>query len=604
TNLNALGFIVLKLYNQSILYGQWIQQKDIKELYHGKAKLTKLEDKIFKKFNLLQSFEICLYPNYQQRKSVAELTQFLISKKQIKPYFVVYSTILPNLVKEQAKIISQQNQKRQPYESPPLTQNEFIELFEQLFNNKSFEIINSGRNEIVLATKNEKRIQGIVFKQYIVEEKTYIQSEEKKIKKIQIPLIVEFQDHYFIKGQNNKIYVFYEYERSSRFLKEYALRQKIDAEISGDNKFLICNKIIGFVSYMNNFCVDLTLIKDNQITVKPCDFGLFIQLNDSQQFITENNQIVNNEKQIYELLNKEGGKKHFIKLIEHVPLLENWDAFIFQKQRSLKQLYTEYEKKKIFPELNILTFVFDLLNGLIDLRRASVIHLDIKKENILIDEQGNLIYCDFGISELKKQNQRIRSRGCTEGYSPNEQIHVDSDNQIDFETDIYSLGKTLRELVDLFIKNNPQSKLIKFAEELLKIVKDQMIQEDIKDRSSCYKIYSQVSQLFEVIPQDFISQHKKRIKELKIEIQYYYDLCVDYYFEDIYQNLDQIKDEIKKSVNFKGYKNFQNDQNKSKIIENLYDIKKQIQRERLQNVNILKLSQNQIINKQCKNKSY
>ncbi|KAL4513169.1 hypothetical protein ABPG72_017854, partial [Tetrahymena utriculariae] len=297
-----------------------------------------------------------------------------------------------------------------------------------------------------------------------------------------------------------------------------------------------------------------------------------------------NNEIVNNEKQIYELLNKEGGKKHFIKLIEHFPLLENWDAFIFQKYRSLKQLYTEYEKKKIFPELNLLTFVFDLINGLIDLRRASVIHLDIKTDNILIDEQGNLIYCDFGISELNKQNQRIRCRGYTEGYSPNEQIQDDSNNQIDFETDIYSLGKTLRDLVDLFIKNNPQSKLIKFAEELLKIVKDQMIQEDIKERSNCYKIYSQVSQLFEVIPQDFISQHKKRIKELKIEIQYYYDLCVDYYFEDIYQNLDQIKDEIKKSVNFKGYKNFENDQNKSKIIENLYDIKKQIQRERLQNL--------------------
>ncbi|KAL4489349.1 hypothetical protein ABPG72_019004 [Tetrahymena utriculariae] len=161
-----------------------------------------------------------------------------MSKQQKKPNFMVYSIILPDLVKEQAKIISQYNMKKQANESLPLKENELIELFEHLFNNKtynnSFEIIGSGSYGIVLATKNMKRGQDIVLKIQIVEDKTLIDNEIKAIKKIQMSLIVKFYDHYFIKGQNNKTYVVYEFERCS------------------------------------------------------CDFGLSIQLNGNQPYITEN----------------------------------------------------------------------------------------------------------------------------------------------------------------------------------------------------------------------------------------------------------------------------------------------------------------------------
>ncbi|KAL4489367.1 hypothetical protein ABPG72_019022 [Tetrahymena utriculariae] len=128
--------------------------------------------------------------------------------------------------------------KKQANESLPLKENELIELFEHLFNNKtynnSFEIIGSGCYGIVLATKNMKRGQDIVLKIQIVEDKTQIDNEIKAMKKIQMSLIVKFYDHYFIKGQNNKTYIVYEFERCS------------------------------------------------------CDFGLSIQLNSNQPYITEN----------------------------------------------------------------------------------------------------------------------------------------------------------------------------------------------------------------------------------------------------------------------------------------------------------------------------
>ncbi|KAL4513057.1 hypothetical protein ABPG72_017742 [Tetrahymena utriculariae] len=279
------------------------------------------------------------------------------------------------------------------------------------------------------------------------------------------------------------------------------------------------------------------------------------------------NETVNNQKEIHNLLNKGKQNKKFIELIEHITLLENWDAFVFKKYKSsLKQECDEYKNgKKVFTDQNMLTFVFDLIHGLIGLRRASIIHLDIKIENILINEQGNLVFCDFGISEIKKQGQLIKCRNFTKRYSPKEQIELNLNDQIDYESDIYSLGNTLKLLIELFIKKNPKSKLSTFAEELLKIINDQTILDDIKQRSNCYEVHSQVYQQFEKIAKDFVSEHQEYFEELKKEIKQYLDLHIDYYFEDIYQNLDQIKDQMKKSVASQRYQNSQNDQNKHHI---------------------------------------
>ncbi|KAL4513063.1 hypothetical protein ABPG72_017748 [Tetrahymena utriculariae] len=279
------------------------------------------------------------------------------------------------------------------------------------------------------------------------------------------------------------------------------------------------------------------------------------------------NEAVNNQKEIHNLLNKGKQNKKFIELIEHITLLENWDAFVYKKYKSsLLQEYKDYKNgKKVFTEQNMLTFVFDLIHGLIDLRRASIIHLDIKIENILINEQGNLVFCDFGISEIKKQGQLIKCRNFTKCYSPKEQIEPNLNYQIDYKSDIYSLGKTLKLLIELFIEKKPRSQLKTFAEELLKIINGEMILDDIKQRSNCYQVHSQVYQQFEKIPKDFVSEHQEYFEELKKEIKQYLDLNVDYYFEDIYQNLDQIKDQMKKSVASQRYQNSQNDQNKHHI---------------------------------------
>ncbi|KAL4481906.1 hypothetical protein ABPG74_007995 [Tetrahymena malaccensis] len=243
---------------------------------------------------------------------------------------------------------------------------------------------------------------------------------------------------------------------------------------------------------------------------------------------------INKEKEIHKLLKEEN---HLIKLIVHITVVDGWDAFIYQKYKSsLDQEYKDYEqRKKTFTEQSLLTFVFDLIHGLIELRRASIIHLDIKKKNILISENGKLVYCDFGISEIKKEKQIIKCRGFTKKqYSPQEQIYAELNYKIDFESDIYSLGKILQDLINLFIQLNPESQLFTFAEGLLQIIKDQMIQEDIKLRSNCYQVHSKVYQLFKKIPLKFICNNQE-FEKLEYEIKQYLELNPDYCIKKLNQ---------------------------------------------------------------------
>ncbi|KAL4510379.1 hypothetical protein ABPG72_020841 [Tetrahymena utriculariae] len=286
TDLYTLGSVILEFDNLSIMEGYWIQQEETTKKYRGEGILTKFKDQINRKSNLFQSVEIFLHPNYQIRKSAVNLIQLLMGKKDTKSNLIVYQAISQDLVKEQAKIISQCNQKKQANKSLRLEKNELIELFEKLSNkkeyNKSFIIISSDNYGIVLATKNVKRAQ--------VEDKTKIENEVKITKKIQIPLILELYDHYFIKVLNQKTYIIYEFKRSSQGL--FIL--KIDAEINNDDKLQILHQIVESLRFLPSFNLIhkylspdylLVLIKDNLITVKYSDSGLSIQLFEKEKGI-------------------------------------------------------------------------------------------------------------------------------------------------------------------------------------------------------------------------------------------------------------------------------------------------------------------------------
>lgn len=71
--------------------------------------------------------------------------------------------------------------------------------------------------------------------------------------------------------------------------------------------------------------------------------------------------------------------------------------------------------------------------------------IDVKPSNILIDEQGNIKLCDFGISGVLIESRAgSRNAGCAAYMSP-ERINPSSIGKPDYDirADIWSLGISL-----------------------------------------------------------------------------------------------------------------------------------------------------------------
>lgn len=76
----------------------------------------------------------------------------------------------------------------------------------------------------------------------------------------------------------------------------------------------------------------------------------------------------------------------------------------------------------------------------------SVVHRDIKPDNILVDRQGNAIVTDFGIAKVADQT-RLTAAGTFMGTARYVSPEQAMGKEIDGRSDLYSLGVTLYELV-------------------------------------------------------------------------------------------------------------------------------------------------------------
>lgn len=95
------------------------------------------------------------------------------------------------------------------------------------------------------------------------------------------------------------------------------------------------------------------------------------------------------------------------------------------------------------PLSNVSLFMMETMAALGFAHDQDIVHLDIKPSNIMLSDESEIKLIDFGISSEGKKNAGAEIMGSPYYMSP-EQINGDD---IDYRTDIYSIGITIYELL-------------------------------------------------------------------------------------------------------------------------------------------------------------
>lgn len=108
----------------------------------------------------------------------------------------------------------------------------------------------------------------------------------------------------------------------------------------------------------------------------------------------------------------------------------------------IKQLKSE---DKEFTVSDVIGYGIQIAEGLNDAHRHQIIHRDIKSDNVLLTEEGNIKITDFGLAKLRGTAHVTRTGSAigTLAYMAPEQLRGE---KIDHRTDLFSLGVVLYEM--------------------------------------------------------------------------------------------------------------------------------------------------------------
>ncbi|PIC18400.1 hypothetical protein B9Z55_024306 [Caenorhabditis nigoni] len=127
---------------------------------------------------------------------------------------------------------------------------------------------------------------------------------------------------------------------------------------------------------------------------------------------------------------------------------------IFMEELALSASFLKKEilrRKEKIPEFVIGRIVCSVVHALWFLKeKMNIIHRDIKPSNILIDNDGRVKICDFGISGILQDSLAVSAVGCQQYTAPeiNAQALIFSPGY-SIKSDIWSLGITIFELATL-----------------------------------------------------------------------------------------------------------------------------------------------------------
>ncbi len=143
-----------------------------------------------------------------------------------------------------------------------------------------------------------------------------------------------------------------------------------------------------------------------------------------------------------------------VSLLEHQNIVPIYEYGVEeQKYRYIAMQYVDggnlgevINPKKVLPFAQVIDYAKQACRGLRYAHTHHVLHRDIKPSNMLLDRECVVKLSDFGIAKVFSKSQKITATGMTVGtpeYMAPEQAE---DEDVDFRSDIYSLGIVLYEL--------------------------------------------------------------------------------------------------------------------------------------------------------------
>ena len=107
-------------------------------------------------------------------------------------------------------------------------------------------------------------------------------------------------------------------------------------------------------------------------------------------------------------------------------------------------------KEGMIPEQQAIRYIRQICEALQFVHEKSILHLDVKPSNILIDKQGNARLIDFGVSkryDIEQEETSTTLLTLSKGFAAIEQYDNEGIQQFSPCPDIYSLGATLYNLL-------------------------------------------------------------------------------------------------------------------------------------------------------------
>lgn len=129
---------------------------------------------------------------------------------------------------------------------------------------------------------------------------------------------------------------------------------------------------------------------------------------------------------------------------------ENDTAYYVMEYLEQGSLADMVKAKGRLPEADALRYTYHIADALQYIHERQMNHLDVKPGNILVDESGNAVLIDFGLSKRYDEGGNQTSTtpvGISHGYAPLEQYRSGGVGTFSPTTDIYALGATLYKLI-------------------------------------------------------------------------------------------------------------------------------------------------------------